>query len=203
MNLIGLGPDYIISEADDNYDKNHNRTYNGTKSHKSSENDEIYNVQPSFGNVNESSKLSDSKGNKTIHVMQIPDKYRSKNITVLNSKRKERLTSDRIYRKGMVVSAYIYNKLTQEIGDKLSESNTIQAAAEFYKIHPSMVSACAVYNKLNDLYGKDYADGHVRKVKKYITPGSVNYLHEDDKNAVAASTNTITFKYEYNNTFEA
>lgn len=134
--------------------------------------------------------------NDGIRIVKIDNRYRSKNITPSGIRYQDKLTSGRIYKKGMKVSAYTYNKVTHKIGERLTTSLSIRDAADLYMIHPSMVSACAVYNKLYDMFGKYYADNHVRKVKKYITPGAIDSLSETDQKAILTNTNTITFKYE-------
>lgn len=134
--------------------------------------------------------------NNGVRIVKIDNRYRSKNITPSGARYQDKLTSGRIYKKGMKVSAYIYNKITHEIGERLTTSSSIRDAADLYMIHPSMVSACAVYNKLYDVFGKYYADNHVRKVKKYITPGAIDNLSDTEQKAILTNTNTITFKYE-------
>jgi hypothetical protein len=131
-----------------------------------------------------------------VRKMNINDEYRTKG-NKQSSPRRKKLTYERVWHNGMNVTAYVYNKSTDEFGKKLTTTSSIKDMAKIYKIDPSTVSQCAVYNALYETRGENYADRHIRIIKKYVTPGSVESLSTEDKMLIATNMNTITFKYEY------
>lgn len=133
---------------------------------------------------------------KSTRLKSIDDKYRSKRYPEIIEKPAEKLTYERIYHKGMNVVAFVYDKNTDTIKERLNTTKSIKEMAELYMIHPTIVSNCAVYNALVEQYGTDYAEAHIRIVRKYVTPGTISSLSDADKNAVMAYTNSVTFKYE-------
>lgn len=133
---------------------------------------------------------------KSTRIKSIDDRYRSKYYPPFAEKPAEKLTYERIYRKGMNVVAFAYDKNTGTIKERLNTTKSIKEMAELYLIHPTIVSNCAVYNALTEQYGADYAEAHIRSVRKYVTPGTISSLSAADKNAVMAYTNSVTFKYE-------
>lgn len=135
-------------------------------------------------------------GKKPTRLKSIDDKYRSKCYPEIIEKPAEKLTYERIYHKGMNVVAFVYDKNTDTIKERLNTTKSIKEMAELYMIHPTIVSNCAVYNALVEQYGTDYAEAHIRIVRKYVTPGTISSLSDADKNAVMAYTNSVTFKYE-------
>lgn len=136
-----------------------------------------------------------AKSPNNVHIMSVNDVYRPKR-TSHKERPAAKLTYMRIYRKGMKVAAYSYDKSTGAIGSKLNVTDSIKEMAQYYMVHPSIVSNCAVYNALDEKYGTSLAKCHIRKIRKYVTPGTLLSLPSDSIEAVKNCANTITFKYE-------
>lgn len=141
--------------------------------------------------------ISDEDKKSGIRVVPIKDRYRVKPVFFKNpNPPAEKLSYKRVYRKGMKVVAYSYDKQSGKIGARLNSADSIKEMAQYYLVHPTIVSSCAVYNALDEKYGTFWADNHVRKIRKYVTPGTLSSLPVDKQNIVQNYTNSVTFKYE-------